>query len=62
MRKILIAALLLSPTLLLAQTEKLTLDDILGGAGGGAGSNSTRSFSANFAVAGSLGAVVPTSA
>jgi dipeptidyl aminopeptidase/acylaminoacyl peptidase len=35
MRKILIAALLLSPTLLLAQTEKLTLDDILsvGGAG-----------------------------
>jgi dipeptidyl aminopeptidase/acylaminoacyl peptidase len=37
MRKILIAALLLSPTLLLAQTEKLTLDDILGGAGGGAG-------------------------
>lgn len=37
MRRIFIATLLLSPALLLAQTEKLTLDDILGGAGGGAG-------------------------
>jgi hypothetical protein len=35
MRKLFVAALLLSSTSLLAQNKKLTLDDILGGAGAG---------------------------
>ena len=37
MRKLFVAALLLSSTSLFAQNQKLTLDDILGGAGGGTG-------------------------